>query len=226
MSTPAERFGEVVLRPERLIPLDLAWALLTVQARPDLEAEALVARLDEVAAGVRVPTLDGLVAHLFGDLGFAGNTEDYYDPRNSYLDAVLDRRLGIPITLAVLTVEVGRRVGVPVRGVGLPGHFLVRDQVDRSVFIDVFAGGTRLGAKDCEAIFRRLHGDDAPFSPTWLEPVGARSILARMLANLVRVFEDRRDQRGLLWALDLRTRLPEASAADRQALLDLQARQN
>ncbi len=136
-----ERFAELVRRPDEEIPLDLAWALLTAHAHPSSDPDDLMAQLDDLAAGVRVPTLDGLRHHLFVDQGFIGNREDYYDVANSYLDDVLDRHLGIPITLSVLTMEVGRRVGVPVAGVGLPGHFLLRDKVDPDVFVDAFRGG-------------------------------------------------------------------------------------
>jgi regulator of sirC expression with transglutaminase-like and TPR domain len=219
-------FSALVTGPEADLRLDRAWALITVHAHPDGDVDALLEGLDQLAGGVAVPTLDGLLDHLFTDLRFTGNVDEYGDPRNSYLDEVLARRLGIPITLSVLTMEVGRRVGVPVAGVGMPGHFLLRDRVNPSVFVDPFSGGRVIDADECAARFHRLHGEDAPFSAAWLEPTGPRAIVARMLANLVRAFRDGRDQRGLLWALDLRTRLPDASDEDRRALLGLRASQN
>ncbi len=224
--TRTDEFEGLVAGPEADLRLDRAWALITTHAHPEVEVDGLLGGLDALAGGVAVPTLDGLLAHLFADQGFTGNADDYGDPANSYLDEVLARRLGIPITLSVLTMEVGRRVGVPVAGVGMPGHFLLRDKVDPSVFVDPFAGGLLIDEEECAARFHRLHGADAPFSPVWLEPAGPRAIVSRMLANLVRAFRDRRDQRGLLWALDLRTRLPEATDEDRQALLSLRASQN
>jgi regulator of sirC expression with transglutaminase-like and TPR domain len=204
------------------LPLDQAWARLTARAHPAVDPDALVARLDDLAAGVRVPTLDGLRHHLFVDQGFTGNEADYYDPANSYLDDVLDRHLGIPITLSVLTMEVGRRVGVPVAGVGLPGHFLLRDRVDPDVFIDAFRGGRLLDRAGCLAVVQRLHGPDTDLDPAWLEPVERTAILERMLANLVHVFQHRGAAADLVWARDLQAEL----AADPMSRLRLRAAMN
>jgi regulator of sirC expression with transglutaminase-like and TPR domain len=206
-----DRFAELTRRPDAEIPLDLGWALLTALAHPATDPDELLGRLDDLAAGVRVPTLDGLRHHLFVDQGFTGNRDDYYDAANSYLDDVLDRHLGIPITLSVLTMEVGRRIGVPVSGVGLPGHFLLRDKVDPDVFIDPFRGGALLDPPAVEAVFRALHGDDARFDPAWLAPAPRAAILVRLLANLVHIFEARDDAAALLWSRDLQATLAEAT---------------
>jgi regulator of sirC expression with transglutaminase-like and TPR domain len=220
-----QRFAEAVAAPDDELPLDLAWALITAHAHPAVDPDALLAELDRLAAGCREPTLDGLLHLLFVEQGFVGNQDDYYDPANSYLDDVLDRHLGIPITLAVLTMEVGRRVGVPVAGVGLPGHFLLRDEVDPGVFIDPFRGGELLDQQGCLALVQRLHGPGTALDPTWLEPVGPRAILERMLANLVRVFEQRGDAADLLWARDLQAELAGAKG-DPTARLRLRATLN
>lgn len=204
-----ERFAEAVHAGDE-VPLGLAWALLTAHAHPTVDPDALLADLDDLAAACRTPTLDGVLHHLFVDQGFAGNRAEYYDPANSYLDAVLERHLGIPITLAVLTIEVGRRLGVPIAGVGLPGHFVLRDRVDPEVFIDPFAGGTVLDRSGCLALLRRIHGEEVELDPRWLEPVGPRAILERMLANLVRTFQQRGDAADLLWARDLQAELADA----------------
>jgi regulator of sirC expression with transglutaminase-like and TPR domain len=220
-----ERFAEVVGRPDDDVPLDLAWALLTAQAHPTVDPDALVGELDDLAAACRTPTLDGLRHHLFVDQGFAGNEADYYDPANSYLDQVLDRHLGIPITLSVVTIEVGRRLDVPVAGVGLPGHFLLRDRVDPDVFIDPFRGGELLDRAGCLAVVRRLHGPGIELDPAWLEPVGNRAILERMLANLVQIFQHRSAAADLLWARDLQAELA-AAKGDPTARLRLRASRN
>ena len=220
-----DRFADVVRRADDELRLDLAWALLTAHAHPMVDPDELVARIDDLAAGVRVPTLDGLCHHLFVDQAFTGNRDDYYDPANSYLDDVLDRHLGIPITLAVLTMEVGRRIGVPVAGVGLPGHFLLRDKVDPEVFVDPYRGGALLDLAGVEAVFHALHGDDAELEPSWLEPTARASILVRMLANLVHIFETRQDAASLLWARDLQATLAGA-AGDPTARLRLRASLN
>ena len=216
------RFAQVVAAPDDELRLDLAWALLTARAHPSVDPDALVGGLDDLAAGCRVPTLDGLRHHLFVDQGFVGNQDDYYDPANSYLDDVLDRHLGIPISLAVLTMEVGRRIGVPVDGVGLPGHFLLRDRVDPEVFVDAFRGGELLDRGGCLAIVRRLHGPRTTLDEDWLRPTPRSAVLARMLANLVRIFQQRHAAADLLWARDLQAHLAEAGG-DPRARLRLRA---
>lgn len=213
-----ERFGELVARPETEIPLDEAALLVAAQARPDLDLDVELARLEELAEGCFAPTLDALVAYLFGDLGFAGNRHDYYDPRNSYLDQVVTRRVGIPISLGVLTMVVGRRLGVPLVGVGMPGHFLLRDRVDPDVFVDPFGGGRLLDRDGCERAFHAVHGPDAPFDDAFLAPVGSISILTRVLANLRNIFGGRGDRAAVVGVLELRNLLPGASAEDRSEL--------
>jgi regulator of sirC expression with transglutaminase-like and TPR domain len=210
-----QRFAELVATTGDDLPLDLASLLIAQHARPELDVDLELARLDELAATCTTATLDGLVAHLFQDLGFVGNSANYYDPRNSYLDQVVSRRLGIPITLSVLAIVVGRRLGVPLVGVGMPGHFLLRDQVDHSVFVDPFVGGRQLDRAGCVEIFRSLHGPDAPFDDGFLDPVHPQVVVARMLANLRSVFISRGDRRSMLWVLRLRTLLPGASPEDR-----------
>jgi regulator of sirC expression with transglutaminase-like and TPR domain len=210
------RFTEVVTRPEPEIPLDEAALLIAASAQPGLDVAVQLGRLDDLAAGCKAPTLEALCSHLFTDLGFTGNTEDYADPRNSYLDQVLDRRVGIPISLSVLTMAVGRRLGVALAGVGMPGHFLVRHLGDPPVFLDPFGGGQRLDEAGAEGIFRRL-GGSGPFLPQWLDPVGPRAILARMLSNLRGIFL-RSDLRSAAWVLRLHLAIPGVDAADRTAL--------
>jgi regulator of sirC expression with transglutaminase-like and TPR domain len=203
-----ERFAALLARPEPEVRLDEASLLIAAHAHPALDLEVEQGRLDRLAEGCRTPTLDGLVRHLFVDEGFRGNDVDYHDPRNSYLDDVLDRRVGIPISLCVLTIEVGRRIGVPVAGVGMPGHFLLRDKVDHRVYVDPFRRGALLDRAGCEQIFHLVNGPDAPFDPAFLEPVGARTIVARILGNLKLVFAQRGDGRSLAWAVGLRCLVP------------------
>lgn len=206
------RFAEIVRRPEALIPLDEAAFVIAKSAQPSLSVEAELARLDALAAAVRDNSLGGLRRLLFHDLGFSGNHRDYYDPRNSFLNEVLDRRTGIPITLAVLMIEVGRRVGVPLRGVGMPGHFLVRDMVDESVFIDAFAGGRTLAPAACRQLFHQLHGTNTPFHESFLTPIGRDQILRRMLANLRNVYVHHNETASLVWVLELNAQFPDATA--------------
>ena len=128
---PAERFASIVRAPETDIRLDEAAFCIAACARPDaqprLDVDEWCARLDALAAASPEPTFEGVRTLLFVTEGFRGNTDDYGDPRNSFLDAVIERRCGIPITLSVLLIEVARRHGVEVLGIGMPGHFLVRE---------------------------------------------------------------------------------------------------
>ncbi len=124
--TATDAFIALVQGPENALHLDHAALLLAAHAEPGLDVGAQLDRIDDLAARCPAPTLDGVRGLLFEDMGFSGDTEYYSDPRNSLLDQVLDRRLGIPISLSVLMMEVGRRVGVPLEGVAMPGHFLVR----------------------------------------------------------------------------------------------------
>ena len=217
------RFAAAASRPGDELPLDEAALCIAAHADADVDVDAYLGRLDDLAAEVRTPTLDGLVRHLFGRGGFTGNAVDYYDPRNSVLSDVLDRRLGIPITLAVLGMEVGRRIGVPLSGVGMPGHFLVRDKVDPTVFVDPFNGGRELDAAGCRALYHAMAGAEAPWDDAYLAPVDRVAILGRMLANLRAIYGRRGDIDALREVVRLRCALPDATAADRRELARLSA---
>jgi regulator of sirC expression with transglutaminase-like and TPR domain len=196
------RFAEVVGRPVDSVPLDEALLLIAAHHHP-VDVVTQRRRLDELAAGCEPGSLASLRRVLFEEAGFRGDDGDYHHPDNSFLDRVVDRRRGLPILLSVLAAEVGRRAGVCLVPVGLPGHFLLRDCADEDLFVDPFAGGRVLHAADCAALFRRLHGGQ-PFRPELLEPVDARAVVARVLANLVRSFLDRGPVGSLAWAVHLR----------------------
>ena len=193
-----------------------AVTMLALFHYPNLSVEAIGQALDVLAATVPSATRESLVATLFGPGGFAGNTTDYYDPDNSYLHRVLERRLGNPISLAFIAIEVGRRIGVPLRGVGFPGHFLLRDVREPDMFIDPF-GGRVLTEGECVVWFYQSH----PAGPAWqrdfLEPVGPDLLLSRMIGNLVAIFERNRDFGAIQWLMRLRCSLPNATEADRRA---------
>lgn len=212
-----DRFAELVRGPEHLCRLDEAALLVAAHARRDLDVAAQLARLDELAAGCPRGGLEAVSAHLALDLGFAGDTDDYSHPRNSLLDSVLDRRRGIPITLAVVLIEVARRAGVALEGVGMPGHFLVRAAGDGELFADPFHGVV-LDRAGCEKLFAALHGPRARFRDRFLDPVGPRAILARMLTNLQRSFVGRGDRAGALWAQCLRVLVPGTTVQERRRL--------
>ena len=212
-----DRFAELVRGPEERCRLDLGALLIAAHARRGLDIGAELLRLDEIAAGVPGSDREALASHLCGTLGFRGDTEDYSNPRNSLLDQVLDRRVGIPISLAVVVLEVGRRLDIPLHGVGMPGHFLVGDAKDEDVFIDPFHR-TQLDREGCRKLFAHLHGPKARFQARFLEPVGPRAIMARMLTNLQRSFVGHGDRAGALWAQCLRVLVPGTTVTDRRQL--------
>lgn len=204
------------------VRLDEGAMLIAAHAYPDLDVDAQVARIDELAS--RCPgDLAGLRQYLFDELGLKGNEQEYNDPRNSYLNDVLDRRVGIPITLSVLTIEVGRRVGVPLAGVGLPGHFLVRHEAVPPLLLDPFNGGHSLSLEDCEGLVRHLYGDRVAFTPSLLAPVDNRAILARMLNNLRQIFQRRGDAASAAWVLRLRAGIPGTEPRELGELATAQA---
>jgi regulator of sirC expression with transglutaminase-like and TPR domain len=205
-----ERFTELVRLPDRDLRLDEAALLISAHDHPvDIAAER--ARLDELAASAPASAGD-LARYLFDELGYAGNSSDYGDPRNSYLDAVVRRRLGLPITLSVLMIEIARRRSVPCSGVGMPGHFLVVGTPGE--FYDPFNAGEHLDADGCRQRFAQLQ-PGVPFADHYLDPVGSAAILARMLANLVNSFIARQPA-SAVWALRLRLRLPGITVAERR----------
>lgn len=215
---PTERFEVLVQRAEYDIPLDEACFVIAAHAHPELDVDARCRQLDALAGSLAVDDARSLARVLFVDLGYAGNTVDYGDARNSYLDDVLDRRLGIPITLSVLMIEVGRRLLVPVHGVGMPGHFLVGSD-DATHWYDPFHGGLELDRDGCRARFAETH-DAGAFRDEYLAPVGPLAILDRMLANLQHSLIARAPA-DAAWPTRLRLRLPQRSAAERGELAGL-----
>lgn len=209
------------------IPLDLAALQLATIEFPDLDLDHYRQALDAHAAALasRPGSLftgpDYVAAaneYLFGDVGFSGNEADYYNPRNSCLNEVLERRTGIPITLSIVYIEVARRLGRPVYGIGLPGHFLVQYNDGRySTYIDVFGGGRLLTAERCCDLSLKVSGVDVHQNPNLLHPVGKRQILIRMLNNLRSIYFSRQAHRKALAVLDLLiTAVPHSTEEYRQ----------
>jgi regulator of sirC expression with transglutaminase-like and TPR domain len=212
---PTGRFDALVQGPEPAIPLDELTLLVAAHAEPGLDISRWLGALDDIADRCSDRSFAGLLRHVSVE-GFSGNRDDYYDPRNSYLHHVIDRRTGIPITLSVVMIELGRRLGVPVVGVGLPGHFLVRDGLDEDSFADPFEG-TLLDRLDCERAFAETQ-PDLSFDDGYLAPVGTRSIVVRLLANLKGIHLARRDRRALAWVLSLRIAVPGVPLEERREL--------
>jgi regulator of sirC expression with transglutaminase-like and TPR domain len=217
MADPLERFTRVMGRSWDRVRLDEACLGVAAGLRPETDVERTMRRLDELAAGVEVPTLDGLRVHLFDELGFGGDTEAYHHPRNSLLDLVVERRRGIPISLSVLLIEVGRRAGVPLAPVGMPGHFLVRDRVDPEVFVDPFHGGAVLDRSGCVRILQRLH-PALPFEERFLDPVAPTDVVVRLLANLAGSYRRMGERRALTTVLEMRDLLPGTGEQEQREL--------
>jgi len=163
-------------------------------AYPRLDVAGYMAKLHELSesAAERVDLTaavdsqaDQLAAYLFVDLRFHGNADGYTDPRNSYLNEVLDRRLGIPISLSVIFIDIAHRLGIPAYGIGLPGHFIVGvHSPDDDVWLDPFHGGRRIDLTDSIELIRMASGYNGPPEASWFAPMPPREILARMLNNL------------------------------------------
>lgn len=189
---PAEWFASLVRQPIESTHLDVFAGLIGVCFEPDNSVAEVAQRLDELAASVE-PSFDSVMS-LFSKGQFSGNSADYADPRNSYLHQVVRRGLGIPITLSVCAMEIGRRVGVPIYGVGLPGHFMV---VCDGRYGDPFRGGALIDAHQLEEWWRRSSGSSAAFDRRFLSPSPPRAIVLRMLNNLTQTFVTRNDGAAL-----------------------------
>jgi len=219
-----ETFAKAVEEEDSRIDLARACLLVAEDAYPALDVDGYMGELERHAKrlasrlGVDIAPEEKVVAlneFLFDDLGYVGNTRDYYDPRNSYLNEVIDRRTGIPITLAVLYIEIGRRIGLPMEGVSFPGHFLVRLRVrGGTLVLDPFAGGMPQSEDELRERLKRVvppgmgvgNAGNVPVEQlpleTFLEPAGKRQILARLLRNLKGIYRERNNPERLLKVLN------------------------
>ncbi len=199
MSTRSRKtFEQLVTLPDPAIPLAEAALLMACEEYPQLELSPYLDQLDAMADMAQETLLDGdtpiqriekINTLLFETLGFRGNTDDYYDPRNSFFNDVLDRRVGIPITLSTVYLEVSRRLNLPLVGVGLPGHFIIKF-ADRNneFFLDPFNRGEIMTREDCRRLLHERYGDSVEFSDRLLARVTNRQILSRMLNNLKLIY--------------------------------------
>ena len=194
--------------------LNLAEAALLVAAEeyPQLPVGPYLRRLELLAERVRdrlsdetapLVLLQELSRVLFEEEGFRGNAEAYYDPRNSFLNDVLDRRLGIPITLSVVYLEVGWRLGLPLVGVNFPGHFLVRYEGEAvRMLVDPFQAGELKFEDEAQTLLDRVYGGSVPLQPEYLQPATKKDIVARILANLKSIYLNAHDDLRALGAVD------------------------
>jgi regulator of sirC expression with transglutaminase-like and TPR domain len=226
-----DAFAELVGREDAKIDLAQACLMIAQDAYPDLVVEHYLGEVERMAARLRArlprnpgaeERLEALNEYLFADLGYRGNTDEYYDPRNSYLNEVMDRRIGIPITLAVLYMALGRRIGLPLEGVSFPGHFLVRLRLRAGVLVlDPFADGAAQSEADLrERLARVIPPGAAGGVPVaelpldqFLEAASHRQILARVLRNLKGIYRESDKPHQLLQVLNrMIVVAPDASA--------------
>ncbi|MGH8708928.1 MAG: SirB1 family protein [Burkholderiales bacterium] len=215
-----DSFAELMARDEAEIDLARACLLIAADAYPGLDVDGYLGEIERLAARLRGRLAPGggaeervlaLNQFLFDDLGYSGNAGNYYDPRNSFLNEVLDRRTGIPLTLSVLYLEVGRRIGLELEGVSFPGHFLVRLRLRGAMLVlDPFSGGEALSETDLRERLQRVIPEgaaggvpvDALPLDQFLEPAGKRQILARLLRNLKGIYREADKPQRLLEVLN------------------------
>lgn len=220
MSASLEVFAELVRRDDAKIDLARCCLLIAEDAYPGLDVEHYLAELERLALRLRagLPQTAGaeervmaLNQFLFDELGYRGNVDEYYDPRNSYLNEVMERKIGIPITLAILYMELGRRIGLPLEGVSFPGHFLVRLRLRGGMLVlDPFGGGAPQSESELyERLKRVIPEGSAGGVPVgelpldqFLEPATHRQILARVLRNLKGIYRDTDKPERLLEVLN------------------------
>lgn len=201
------RFAELVSLDDDKINLAEATLLIATEEYSRLNIEDYLDKLDRFGDMAReraegASDADHLISAinstLFDELGFHGNRDSYFDPRNSFLNQVIDRRTGIPITLTVVYMEVARRIGFQVRGVGLPYHFIAKHESEAGdIFIDPFNGGRLLGTGGCAELLSEMTGGKEELQPEHLESISNKRILARILLNLLGVYKAGDPRRAL-----------------------------
>lgn len=204
------RFTSLVREADDRLDLTEASLLIAAESYADLDLDHYRRALDRLANGAAprlrtaasdVERVRALIDFLAGEQQFRGNQDDYYDRRNSFLNEVLDRRIGIPITLALVYIEVARRLDLPVVGVGFPGHFLAKYAGAADVVFDPFFGRV-LTEPDCAARLRAVLGADAPFDRRYLRAATAREVLVRILRNLKQIHLQAREYEAALSCSD------------------------
>ena len=190
-----EELVELAAQSDQTMSLETGAFLIARHAYPGLDVGQYRSQLDRMAHEVRAriglrssgeETVNALNRYLFVEQGFRGNTKNYYETDNSYLNRVMDRRVGVPISLSVVYLLIGQRLNLPVLGIGMPGHFLVKYESDRyKIFIDCFNGGALLTEKNCA---RFLTEAGYGFDDTYLQPSPVRAILSRMVKNLLSIY--------------------------------------
>jgi len=207
-----ESFLELAALDEENFPLDRAALVLAMEEYPEIDILTYLRKLDTLAARAEVligidrspvNVIESMNAVLFVQEGLRGNAEDYYDPRNSYLNEVLDRRMGIPISLSVIYLEIARRINFPIRGVGFPGHFLVKHSAGgRNIVIDPFNLGRILTNNECQELLDKVYNGAVQMNSTLLLPMEKKAIITRMLYNLKGIYTQKEHHQKAISVID------------------------
>ena len=211
----ADSFRELVENPQEVLPLDLAVALIAGVANESVQPTEVIAVLDNLADRCDAVKPPELMRNLFGPGKFAGNTINFDESSNSLFNRVLERRLGIPISLGVLAIEIGRRKDIEFLGIGMPGNFLVQNGYDKNQYFDPYRGPDSLNIADCELLYRSLTSLD-DWDEGFLQPISNRAIIIRMLTNLKSIYSRQSDLAGLRWVMRLRLMFPEIARTEDQ----------
>lgn len=196
-NSPHYVFARLVAQADEEIDLGRVALLIALPEYPELDIDQYLSRIDRWGAEVRERAGENanpyrLIAAtnhvLFNEAGFHGNQQSYYDPKNSFLNEVIERKTGIPISLSVLYLEVARRAGLTVQGVGFPGHFLVRCEADEEVLVDPFHAGMIRSVEDLKTSLDKLYEGEVPFQPQFLDAATKKQIIRRMLNNLKAIY--------------------------------------
>ncbi|MBD2112675.1 MULTISPECIES: SirB1 family protein [Cyanophyceae] len=198
-----ERLYQELQRPTAQVSLARAALYIAQEDYPHLVVDDYLAMLDRMAETLRqrlpqdrypLKIIGAINDYLFSELNFSGNSVDYYDPRNSFLNDVLERRVGIPITLSLVYLELADRIGFPMAGVSMPGHFLIRPTVNEmDVFVDPFNRGEIMFEQDCRERLKQMFGDPTQLEPQHLSPITPATFLVRILTNLKLIYLQNRD---------------------------------
>ncbi|MBD2627148.1 SirB1 family protein [Trichormus variabilis] len=211
-SSARQYFYQEIQQPDECINLAKAALYIAQEEYPDIDTEEYLNALDTMAMELeeRLPSsryplrmIQSINEYLYEDLGFSGNKIDYYDPRNSFFNDVIERKTGIPITLALVYLEVAKRINFPMVGVGMPGHFLIRPDIpDIEIFVDAFNQGEVMFAQDCQERLSQIYQQSVTLKPEFLAAVSNRQLLTRILTNLKYIYLKQQDLPRTLAAVE------------------------
>ena len=221
METPATQLNRLLSEEAPRLDQVLSVIATVEDDRPIAAIEAeVVHQLDQLGESCPAPDTMDILNHIYGTMGFSGDVADYYDPANSLINRVIERRRGIPLTLAAIAAEVGRRVGADLRPIGMPGHVLLGEGPEPTHWFDPFNRGAQLGYDDCRLLFGRFHTIEA-FNPSMLRPMTAEGVAIRTLNNLRVAYMKRGTASMTIPVLEMRANMASADVADRLDLANL-----